>query len=670
MLSDRSQGPIVVDGYVRVSTVRDRGGPSFISPEVQRDQIEAWAKLNGARIGKVFEELNESGGRSDRPKLLEALDRIESGASQGLVVAKLDRFGRSLIDGLSKIDRIIAAGGIFVSVQDGLDLSTPTGKLVLRIMLSMAEWELDRIRANWLLAKQRAIARGVHVGPYPPFGYRRRKDGRLTPDPKAAPLVEQIFRRRGEGATIRSLAERLSESGLPTGKGSSHFTGAAVQAILKNRAYLGELKLADEVNPTAHPALVDQATWQRAQRPVRSVNSSRASLLGGILRCGTCRMKMTSSSGTQKGVLARPSYMCTRHSSAGTCPDQARVRADEVEGLFEELVFREARRAPDRRSTARIKKAADELQIAERALIAYRDDTSARSALGSGRYAAGLLKRGAEVERRALLLAGARNAAERPAEVPEQIEERWPELSLAERREVIENFLDCAFVMPGDSPARERVHVCRRGEQPPDTPARGYRLRAIRAFDPSSVRTLSLPRPARWDERRTEGELLAWRGGRTDWPNYAEFLRDGRARLYLQICEWGGHTYWSHRLGWEEPRDVKYYWNAERVRGALRPYLEGRETFPTKTEFEALGARSVREAAERRGGIGFWAEEFGVAYRSQMVRRRGSTEGLPGRADEHASARAKRRAGLPPVLRADFLDAADSPVQDARREQD
>jgi hypothetical protein len=540
------------------------------------------------------------------------------------VVAKLDRFGRSLIDGLSKIDRITAAGGIFVSVQDGLDLSTPTGKLVLRIMLSMAEWELDRIRANWLLAKRRAVARGVHVGGYPPFGYRRRKDGRLTPDREAAPLVEEIFRRRGEGATIRSLADLLSASGLHTGKGASHFTGAGVQAMLKNRAYLGELKVADELNPSAHPALVDEATWQRAQRPVRGVNNSRVSLLGGVLRCGTCRMKMTSTSGVQKGVLVRPSYRCAGHSSAGACPDPARVRADEIEGLFEELLLHEARRGPDRRSAAQIEKAQIALGKAERALVAYRDDTSARSALGSDRYAAGLLKRAAEVKRRALLLAGARSAGERPAEVSAQIEECWPELSLKERREVIEKFLDCAFVMPGTGPARERVHVCRRGEQPPDTPARGYRLEAIRPFDPASVRTLSLPRPALWGERRIEGDLLAWRGGRTHWPNYAEFLRDGRARLYLQICEWGGHTYWSHRLGWTDSRDVKYYWNEERVRGALRPYLEGRETFPSKAEFKALGARSVREAAERRGGIGFWADDFGVEYRADKVRHRRS----------------------------------------------
>src|SRR6476646_11082618 len=97
---------MLLDGYVRVSQVGKRGGERFISPSVQREQIEGWAKLNGASIGEVFEELDESGARRDRPKLLEALGRVEAGSSDGIVVAKLDRFGRSLIDSLSAIDRL------------------------------------------------------------------------------------------------------------------------------------------------------------------------------------------------------------------------------------------------------------------------------------------------------------------------------------------------------------------------------------------------------------------------------------------------------------------------------------------------------------------------------------------------------------------------------------
>jgi resolvase-like protein len=91
----------------------------FISPGVQREQIEAWARRNDASVARVFEELDESGGRSDRPLLMEAIARLERGDSQGIVVAYLSRFGRSLADGLNAIKRITDAGGAFI--QAALD---------------------------------------------------------------------------------------------------------------------------------------------------------------------------------------------------------------------------------------------------------------------------------------------------------------------------------------------------------------------------------------------------------------------------------------------------------------------------------------------------------------------------------------------------------------------
>ncbi|MGI8593640.1 MAG: recombinase family protein [Solirubrobacteraceae bacterium] len=66
-----------------------------MSPALQRERIEGWAKLQGAALGEVFEELDESGACNDRPLLVEALRRVECGESQGGVVAKIDRFGRS-----------------------------------------------------------------------------------------------------------------------------------------------------------------------------------------------------------------------------------------------------------------------------------------------------------------------------------------------------------------------------------------------------------------------------------------------------------------------------------------------------------------------------------------------------------------------------------------------
>jgi site-specific DNA recombinase len=70
-----------VDGYVRVSKIGGRRGERFISPTVQRELIESWATVHGARVLEVFVELDESGGRADRRLLETALGRVESGIS-------------------------------------------------------------------------------------------------------------------------------------------------------------------------------------------------------------------------------------------------------------------------------------------------------------------------------------------------------------------------------------------------------------------------------------------------------------------------------------------------------------------------------------------------------------------------------------------------------------
>src|SRR5690348_6215918 len=149
--------------------------------------------MRGARLAQVFEELDKSGARADRPLLAAALERIEAGHTGGLVVARLDRFGRSLVDSLVAIERIQRAGGVFVSVQDGLDLTTDTGRMVLRVMLSMAEWELDRIRSSWDASRERAVARGVHLSPRAPTGYRRSPSGRLSRHEPDASAVAEAF---------------------------------------------------------------------------------------------------------------------------------------------------------------------------------------------------------------------------------------------------------------------------------------------------------------------------------------------------------------------------------------------------------------------------------------------------------------------------------------------
>jgi DNA invertase Pin-like site-specific DNA recombinase len=606
----------VLDGYVRVSQVAGRSGDSFISPAVQREQIQAWADGHRIVLGEVYEEMDESGGRRDRPLLMEAIRRIEAGESEGLVVARLDRFGRSLIDGLSAIERIRDAGGVFVSAQDGLDLRTDSGKLVLRIMLSMAEWELDRIRTTWRTARLRATARGIHLGRTAPFGYRRTRDGRLEPDPENATVLQEVFRRRADGARPQEIAEWLEELGVRTMRGGLGWTRQSLRGILKNRTYLGELRAGSFVARNTHPALVDRATWQRAQEPsTYPRRRSAPTLLGGILRCSACRFVLHSQNEVLGDGRRISNYFCHARSSHGSCPLPAYVTGPVIEPFVEEMFFGELERSrcrpADGNDLQRLEAAVD---LAERALDSYRDDPRIQDVLGATKFHDGLRVRKERLDAVMVELARERRAStshELPA--ASEMASAWPTMSLKERRAAIARVMDCVFIDRGWGDAASRAHICLRGHAPPGLPRRGGEQGTLKPFNPRSVRQHRLRRPRRWTKGRVEAELTRFAHSRVTWPGPEEFLGAGQGLLYTQVLRIGGVRYWSKRMGFPPPRSApKIRWDSERAKAALLALAKDRDRFPTAREFRESGHEHLYRWLSRNGGIRRWQREVGL----------------------------------------------------------
>ena len=95
------------DGYIRVSDTKGRGGESFLSPAIQRDTIERLAKAKSIELGEIVEEIDVSGGkRIEDRELGRLLERVETGESAGVIVWKLSRFSRSLLDAVEATTRI------------------------------------------------------------------------------------------------------------------------------------------------------------------------------------------------------------------------------------------------------------------------------------------------------------------------------------------------------------------------------------------------------------------------------------------------------------------------------------------------------------------------------------------------------------------------------------
>src|SRR5215216_4829706 len=334
------------DGYIRVSRRAGREGESFISPEVQRKNIESWAKLHDVEIVRFWEEIDQSGAKLERPMFQQALARCEAGETGGIVVARLDRFARSAVDALSSIRRLNDAGARLVSVENNFDGSTPMGRFAIGILTLIAELELERIKGGWETAVSTAVGRGVHISAKPPTGYKRDAESRLFRDEPAASGVAEAFRKRATGASWAELTRFLEEKEVYPPSGNKHWSKAGVSALIKNPIYLGQARSGKVVKEGAHEPLVTRAEFDAAQSVKKSLfkqqDGSVASkaMLGGLARCAGCGHTLKITGNTDKKSGDRyPVYYCVGRYAKGLCPARATVRAALLDAHVEAQVL-------------------------------------------------------------------------------------------------------------------------------------------------------------------------------------------------------------------------------------------------------------------------------------------------------------------------------------------
>jgi len=330
-------------GYIRVSRVAGREGDSFISPAVQREKIEQYLASQNHTLVEWAEDLDQPGSKYERPAFQRALEAVEAGEADGIAVAAIDRFARSVPDAAVALRRLEQAGGALISVRDTLDTTTSVGRFARTMMLALAELELDRTRENWRTAREHAIARGVHISHVPIFGYRRRDDGGLEPDPETAKIVRELFRRRAAGEEWRSLARWLDEASPREG---GVWLAPSIRSLVRSRTYLGIARSGDIENPDAHPPLVPRAVWEAAQEHRPSANKrgdSEPALLAGLVRCSACQYGMPRSAPRPHGS---PRYGCHGRHANGHCPEPSKISQRLTDAYVERVFLEELARAP------------------------------------------------------------------------------------------------------------------------------------------------------------------------------------------------------------------------------------------------------------------------------------------------------------------------------------
>lgn len=478
-----------VGGYIRVSSVGARDRDTFLSPTLQRDRIAQWCQAHGHDLVDVREDLDVSGGKRDRENLTDLVERVERGQLEGIVVAKLDRFARNIGHAVAMIERIDAAGGQFVSVADGFDTRTPYGRLALNILLSVAQFELERYREGWRESRAKMIEQGRHYGPTAPLGYQRAPGGRLVVDPAVAPLVREVFDRAAAGVSVSDIGRWLAGEGVRTGRGG--VPGARfVRELVANPVYLGQARAGDFVNDEAHEPLVTREVWERA-RSMRAPRPARGDLavLSGLVRCDGCRYVMNAAQTPYAGGKKR-AYRCRGRHASGECPAPAMAVEELLWPIVEAEFFTrvgnlQARAAGDTEAVARLQ---DRRAEAVHALTVYRDDPGIIGALGASAYADGLRVRQAAVDAVDREIAG--ELARRPQGLPDValLRMMWPDVEKETRRRMIAAVFDAVVVSKPrvhrshSEPLKGRVRFIAAGGLPVDVPRPGRRPVAVRGF--------------------------------------------------------------------------------------------------------------------------------------------------------------------------------------------
>ncbi|UTI65575.1 recombinase family protein [Paraconexibacter antarcticus] len=467
-----------------------RSGESFISPTVQREQIAHWAKLRNAEILEIHEDLDQSGGGFDRPGLQRAIERVEAKESSGIVVAKLDRFARSLQGALETIKRIHDAGGDFVCVDLGVDPTTPMGKMQTNLLLVLAEFELDRIREQWSTAREHAVGRGVHISRHPPSGYDKGPDGRLIPN-ATAPYITEAFKMRAAGKPYSAIAEMLMGAGAIVTTGSSHWSSPTIRHIIANPAYLGRATSGSFSQEGAHEPLIDEETFNLANgrraeysRPATTLGPS---LLAGLLRCAGCQYAMKPDTMLNKGTGERVrTYRCRGDHASGKCMDRAAVLGNivETEVIRRFLELMGKRWVSEHHQDDDLTDLIREAEEAEREMTIFRDDPRIISVLGPDEFVAGLRTRAERVDSANRALIEARSQDSQLLMPPTELRRMWPTLEVEEQKELLGSVWDAIFIRSGrQDPIEDRLLFFMHGEKPDGGPTRKRKATEIRPLD-------------------------------------------------------------------------------------------------------------------------------------------------------------------------------------------
>ena len=251
---------------------------AFNSLDAQREACEAYITSQKAEgwvlLGDRYDDGGVSGGTLDRPALKTLIADIEADRVDVVVVYKIDRLSRSLMDFAKLVDVLDRHSVTFVSVTQSFNTTTSMGRLTLNILLSFAQFEREvigeRIRDKFAASRKK----GMWMGGNPPLGYQVR-DRKLVIDDEEAATIRMIFGRFLTVGSATMLARKLAAEGVTTKRGKLIDKGYLYK-VLNNRVYIGEAVHKGTAYPGEHEAIIGRDLWNKVHAIIKESPRVRA----------------------------------------------------------------------------------------------------------------------------------------------------------------------------------------------------------------------------------------------------------------------------------------------------------------------------------------------------------------------------------------------------------
>lgn len=342
--TDKEKSVIKCAIYTRVSTSEGLA-QEFTSLDNQRESAESYIQSQKSEGWVTLLERYDDGGftgaNTDRPALQKLIDDIKAHRINCVVVYKVDRLSRSLLDFSQLLEFFDQNSVTFVSVTQHFNTQNSMGRLTLNILLSFAQFEREIISERTRDKIGSAKRKGKWVGGCIPLGYDLNKEThKLIVNPEEAKIVKELFESYLKERSLLEVAKIANAKGIRTkvrklaeGKqrGGVKFSSTSIEKILKNAYYTGKVRYQNALYQGEQERILDDEIFMKVQEALhtnpnkfgsRKPIGKNIGLLSRLLRCKACNSSMYLTHSVKHGVLRYSHYVCLNAQKRGyqECP--------------------------------------------------------------------------------------------------------------------------------------------------------------------------------------------------------------------------------------------------------------------------------------------------------------------------------------------------------------